>query len=428
MSSKRRLSSLFIFLCLSAIIFSSCGAPSTSTTPIPASGAATLIGEAVQVAPDPNLAKVQKMMKSMTLQQKIGQMLMIEYNTTASTDANGNPTASVSFDSTDIATLFSQYYVGNFLVQEINGNTAQPDYGTPDLFKTNLTDRIQASATIPALIAIDQEGGLVQKLEDLYGANTPAAADMGATQDPQKVKGYATTVAQWMKQTGINADLAPVVDVGNTDPSSGSLMSTRMFSSDPQQVATYAGAFIDGLQQNGIIGTLKHFPGLGTVGSDYDPHKTLPEVTSSLQDLNNSDFVPYKKLIQQSHPAMIMTTDVRTDAIDPNNAAELSPKVLGYLRNTLGYNGVVITDGLYMGGLYPTNYGANPTSAQLAQVSVQAIIAGNDILEGASSISDVQAIQSAVEQAIQNGQLTEARIDQSVQRILLMKYQYGIIK
>jgi Beta-glucosidase-related glycosidases len=430
MSFKHRWSYLFIFLCLSAIIFTSCGSAGSSTTAIPNSGAARLVSSGTLDAPDPNLAKVQRLMKTMTLDQKIGQMLMIEYNTadpTASVDAYGVPTASVPFENTDLATLFSKYYVGNFLIQEVNGNTAPPYYNTPTLFKTNLIDKIQASAKLPVLTAIDQEGGLVQKLEGLYGPNTPSAADMAATQDTQKVKAYATTVTQWMKQTGINADLAPVVDVGNTEPNSD-LMTTRMFSNDPQQVATYAGAFIDGLQQNGIIGTLKHFPGLGTVSGNYDPHKTLPEVTSSLQTLQSNDFIPYKKLIQQSHPAMIMTTDVKTDALDPNNPAELSPKVLSYLRNTLGYNGVVITDGLYMGGLYPDNYGNTPTSDQLAQVTVQAIMAGNDILEGDSSISNVVAIQTAIKQAIQNGLLTEARIDQSVQRILLMKYQYGIIK
>ena len=251
---------------------------------------------------------------------------------------------------------------------------------------------------------------------------------MASTQDTQKVEDYGKTVSQWMKSTGINADLAPVVDVGDNTSDSSSLMTTRMFSSDPQQAATYAGAFLDGLQQNGIIGTLKHFPGLGTVSSDYDPHKTLPEVTSDLQTLQSNDFIPYQKLIKQNNPAMIMTTDVKTDALDSTTAAELSPKVINYLRNTLGYKGVIITDGLYMGGLYPDNDGADPTSDQLAQVTVQAIIAGNDILEGDSSIDNVTAIQSAIKAAMQSGEITEARIDQSVQRILLMKYDYGIIK
>lgn len=416
---------LFLFLSLSTILFTSCGSSaSTSNTSIDANGSAKMVIAATHEAEDLNLPKVQNMMKSMSLDQKIGQMIMVEYDTAVTTDSNGYPTSSTAFEDTDIATLFSQYYVGNFLMQEINGNTAPPYYNTPDLFKTNLTDKIQASSKIPVLIGVDQEGGMVQKLEQLFGPNTPAAADMGATNDPQKVEGDGTQVAQWMKQVGINADLAPVVDVGSTAAGS-SLMTTRMFGNDPQQVATYAGAFLNGLQKNGIIGTLKHFPGLGTVPSGFDPHDTLPQVTSSLQDLNNNDFVPYKKIIQQDQPAMIMTTDVVTQALDPNTAAELSPKVLSYLRNTLGYQGVVITDGLYMGGLYN---GATPTTDQLAQTYVQAIIAGNDIMEGASSVNQIAAIQQAIHQAIQNGQITEQRIDQSVQRILLMKMKYGIIK
>jgi beta-N-acetylhexosaminidase len=315
-------------------------------------------------------------------------------------------------------------------MQWINGNTTAPYYNTPELFKSNLTDKIQAAAKLPALIAVDQEGGSVQKLADLFGPNTPSAADMAATNDPQTVEGYAAQVAQWMKQTGINVDLAPVVDVGSTAPDS-SLMTTRMFSNDPQQVATYAGAFVNGLQKNGIIGTLKHFPGLGTLpatqtnGETWDPHKVLPPVSSSLQDLQNSDFIPYKQIIQHDQPAMIMTTDLLSQALDPTTAAELSPKVVGYLRNTLSYNGVIITDGLYMGGLYQGN---DPSPDQLAQTYVQAIIAGNDLLEGASNVVQVAAIEQAVQQAIQSGQITKQRIDQSVQRILLMKVKYGIIK
>ncbi|WP_233097823.1 glycoside hydrolase family 3 N-terminal domain-containing protein [Dictyobacter vulcani] len=93
--------------------------------------------------------------------------------------------------------------------------------------------------------------------------------------------------------------------------------------------------------------------------------------------------------------------------------------------NTLNYNGVIITDGLYMGGLYQGN---DPTTNQLAQTYVQAIIAGNDLLEGATNVVQVAAIEQAIQQAIQSGQITEQRINQSVQRILLMKVQYGIIK
>ncbi len=118
---------------------------------------------------------------------------------------------------------------------------------------------------------------------------------------------------------------------------------------------------------------------------------------------------------------MIMSTDVVTTAIDPNLPAELSPKAInGVLRKELGYNGVVITDGLYMGGIQQ--------QWTVAQASVLAIIAGNDMVEGPYTASQVAGVIVALKDAIQQGQLSMDQVNQSVQRILLMKMQYGIIK
>src|SRR5205823_2665420 len=111
----------------------------------------------------------------------------------------------------------------------------------------------------------------------------------------------------------------PVVDVHSVDPP---VLVTRMFGRDPQTVTTYAGAFLDGLQQNGVAGTLKHFPGLGAISSD--PHAGLPTVNRSMADLESIDLAPYKLLISSKHPAMIMSTDVLMPAIDPTLPAELS--------------------------------------------------------------------------------------------------------
>lgn len=192
-----------------------------------------------------------------------------------------------------------------------------------------------------------------------------------------------------------------------------------MFGRDPNTVATYAGAYLDGLQQNNVAGCLKHFPGLGAITSD--PHAGLPTVNRSLANLENIDLAPYKLMIQKNHPAMIMSTDVLMPAIDPTMPAELSQKTINdLLRNQLGYNGVVITDGLYMQGI--------SEKWSLNQASVLSIIAGDDLVEGPYSSSQVASVVAALKQAIQQGKLTMERINQSVQRILLMKVQYGIIK
>ncbi len=118
---------------------------------------------------------------------------------------------------------------------------------------------------------------------------------LGAIGNPNTAYKQAITYAQELKQTAINTDLAPVVDVGPTS----NLMNIRQFSNDPQVVTTYAGKFLDGLQQNGIVGTLKHFPGLGSIPANQDPHVVIPHDTQSMAQVEASDFAPYKQLIQQ---------------------------------------------------------------------------------------------------------------------------------
>ncbi len=147
----------------------------------------------------------------------------------------------------------------------------------------------------------------------------------------------------------------------------------------------------------------------------------MPTINRSLSDLEKIDLAPYKLMIGNEHPAIIMDTDVLVPAIDPSLPAELSPKAInGLLRGDLGYNGVVITDGLYMQGI--SNYWTLP------QAATQAIRAGNDLIEGPYTVAQVAEVISAFKQALQDGKLTQARIDQSVNRILLMKLEYGIIK
>jgi len=244
----------------------------------------------------------------------------------------------------------------------------------------------------------------------------PSAAEMAATGDPHTALAQGTQAAKWLAELGINADLAPVVDVQTVNPP---VLVTRMFGQDPQTVATYAGAFRDGLQSNCIAVSLKHFPGLGAITSD--PHDGLPVVNRSLADLENIDLAPYKLMISKDNPAIIMTTDVLMPAIDPSLPAELSPKAInGILRGQLGYNGVVITDGLYMIGI--------SQSWTLSQAAVLSILAGDDLIEGPYTPSQVADVIVGFKQAISQGQLTIERINQSVQRILLLKVQYGIIK
>ncbi|MHB8597692.1 MAG: glycoside hydrolase family 3 protein [Ktedonobacteraceae bacterium] len=347
-----------------------------------------------------DLAKAQQIMAGMSLEQKLGQLILVEYL--------GN-----NYANSGLQEMVEQQYVGGFMFQQVNGNFAAPDNvaSNVDAFSQQATH----DAKVPLMIATDQEGGLVNRLYVFHGY-LPSAETMAASGNPNYVLGQGAQAAKWMAQLGINTDLAPVVDVHTVDPP---ILETRMFGNTPSTVETYAGAFLAGLQQNGVAGCLKHFPGLGAITSD--PHTGLPTVNRSMAQLDAIDLAPYQVMISKDQPAMIMTTDVLMPAIDPSLPAELSPKAInGVLRGQLGYNGVVITDGLYMQGI--------SDHWSLGQAAVLSILAGDDLIEGPYTPNLVASVINALQQAIQQGRLTLSRIDQSVERILLLKIRYGMIK
>jgi len=345
------------------------------------------------------LEKVQHIIAGMTLDQKLGQLIIVEY-------LGNNYQGGLQY-------MISQQFVGGYVYQESNSNF-DPPYNVASQVDA-LSQQAMHDAKIPLMIATDQEGGLVNRLSRFHGY-LPSAADMATSGKPAVAFTQGSQSAKWMVELGINTDLAPVVDVHTVDPP---VLATRMFGRDPKTVVSYAGAFLSGLQNNGVAGCLKHFPGLGAITSD--PHTGLPTVNRSLADLNTIDLAPYRLMIQSDQPAMIMSTDVLMPAIDPTLPAELPPKAInGILRKQLGYDGVVITDGLYMHGI--------SDRWSLSQAAVLSIIAGNDMIEGPYTPDLVANVVTALKQALQQGTLTMNRVDQSVERILLLKIHFGMIK
>ncbi len=354
----------------------------------------------VQSVLQPQLTRVQSIMRSMTLDQKLGQLIIVEY-------------LGSSYQDSGLQSMIKQQFVGGFMYQESNHNFDAPYNQVSNV--NAFSRQANSDASIPLLIATDQEGGLVNRLYPFHG-DLPSAQEMAASGDPQVAFTQGAQSAKWLLDLGINADLAPVVDVHTVDPP---VLATRMFGRDPQTVATYAGAFLSGLQSNSVAGCLKHFPGLGAITSD--PHVGLPVVERSKPDLERIDLAPYRLVLQKQHPAMIMSTDVLMPALDPSLPAELSPAVInGVLRQELGYDGVVITDGLYMDGI--------SQNWTLSQAAVLSILAGDDLVEGPYTPAQVADVIAALKQAMQQGKLSIERIDQSVQRILLMKMQFGILQ
>jgi beta-N-acetylhexosaminidase len=274
---------------------------------------------------------------------------------------------------------------------------------------------MQSNSAVPMIVAIDQEGGTVDRLQALDGPRS-AAADIGATNDPEKARAAGIQDAQDLASYGFNLNLAPVVDVTNVyNPQ----LYDRTYGNNATLVIRMAQAYLQGLQQSGkVLGTLKHFPGLGDVG--VDPHSGVPNLYRSKSDLEAIDWAPYRTLIQQGNVHAIMVTHEIVHAIDSSVPSSLSYKVVtGILRNDLGFQGVIMTDSLTMEGIT-----AYYTEDQAAAVAVEA---GSDLLMGASTPADVASMIQGIKQAIDSGMISRQRIDDSVRRILMLKYQMGLL-
>ena len=335
-------------------------------------------------------AAINRIISGMTLQQKIAQLLMVEFEgTTYNSDMSG---------------MVRDEQVGGIIIYNNNARTI------PQM-QTLLND-VQANTSIPMMIALDQEGGDVNRLSEFYGA-APSAAQLAATGQPAQAQAAGALAAQRMLTLGMNVDLAPVVDVRSIpNPIEGQ----RIWSNSTAITDQMAGAFLAGLQSQGVAGCLKHWPGIGSL--TLDPHKTLPTVTHSVDQLNTLDFAAFKGLLPQG-PAMVMVTGVLYPAIDPDLPATLSPKLVdGVLRGQLGYQGVVITDQLHMKGIsdhYP-----------LGEAGVLSVLAGDDILEGAFDYYSARNMINALTDAVQSGRIPLSRIEESDRRILRVKWAYAM--
>jgi beta-N-acetylhexosaminidase len=366
-------------------------APAAATaTPSPAAGAqGAATGDSSPARTDP---RVEAYLRNMTLEEKLGQMFLIE-------------TLYTSY-SPDVDNMVRNLHAGAMII-----------YGQNMVSLPQLRDyiaTIQAHTSVPLLVSMDEEGGVVNRLGQLDGKDRPAAQDLTATGDPHQAWLAGAQDARDLQALGINTDLAPVVDV-RTVPNQ--VEYTRLFGDDVNTVDRYAGPFLQGLQQGGEIGCLKHWPGIGSIVTD--PHLTLPTITRSRADLESTDFAAFRDLLADD-PGMIMVTHVLVPAIDPNLPATLSPALVqGVLRGELGYDGVVMTDSLYMKGI--------SERYSLGEASVLAVLAGDDLLEGAWDSASMQEMLSALEAAVAQGRISAARIDQSVRRILLLKERYGLL-
>lgn len=278
----------------------------------------------------------------------------------------------------------------------------------------NLIHTLQAASPRPLLIAVDQEGGKVQRLKAEHGfTELPSARQMGR-ESPQKTRERAFETGQELASVGINMVLAPCVDIDLNSDSPAIGRFERSFSPDPDQVTAHAQAFSDGLLAAGIIPTIKHFPGHGSAVADS--HIKLADISHTWR--KDKELAPYRAFFDRGFPGAVLVGHLFQAQLDPRYPASLSQKVItDLLRDELGWQGVVISDDLEMNGM-----GTSPEEAV-----TRAVLAGMDILIFGNNISYVEpekradAIHAALKSLRDRGVVDEERLRASWNRIEKMK-------
>jgi beta-N-acetylhexosaminidase len=267
---------------------------------------------------------------------------------------------------------------------------------------------LASPAGIPTLVAVDDEGGRVQRIDQLAGS-IPSARMMAQTMTPAQVHDLGLARGQELRRLGVTMDLAPVVDVSNQG--SGQVIGDRSFGNDPGVVADYAGAFASGLREAGVVPVLKHFPGHGHAAGDSHSQSA---VTPPLGDLEASDLVPYQRLLGEAQfGVMIGHLDV-PGLTPPNEPASVSPGVVNdLLRTRLGFSGFVITDDL-------SQMAAIRRSYDVPEATRRALAAGGDMALFITS-AQLPDVLAHLADTVRSGRLDESQINRSVLRVLAVK-------
>jgi beta-N-acetylhexosaminidase len=284
---------------------------------------------------------------------------------------------------------------------------------SPEQVKKLIQD-LQKYSEIPLLVGIDYEGGLVNPLPQKYGFPTTVSHQhLGKKNDPSLTELYATLMAQTLANLGINLNFAPVVDV-NKNPNNPLGKQERSFSDDALMVTKHAQAFVKAHHKENIRCVLKHFPGYGSAKTDS--HLGMIDVTSTWSTM---ELLPYQQLIKAGLADAILTAHIFNKRLDPKMPATLSkPTITGLLRHKLKFNAVVISENIQMQAI-SNNYGLETAIEKTIAAGVDIIMIDNNTKHFEPYIA--KRVILIIKKLVQTGKLSEARIDESYQRIMKLK-------
>ena len=277
------------------------------------------------------------------------------------------------------------------------GNITSPDQ------LRSLTARLREHNP-DVLIAADEEGGIVTRVEAVSGSSYPGNAALGAIDDPGLTRRVAVSIGAMLADGGVNLNLAPVADL-DANPA-GPVIGVRSFGADPARVAVHTAAFVTGMQSSGVAACAKHFPGHGRAGADS--HLELPVVDATLAQLRNTDLLPFRAAVDAGVKS-VLTAHVLFPAIDDVPATLSSRLLRGVLRDELGFDGVIVTDALGMAAI--------GDGADSAAGAVAALGAGADLLCLPAEEAAQRRARDALAAAITAGELGSERVAEAEARI-----------
>ena len=327
--------------------------------------------------------------KKMTFEEKVGQLFMV------AAYSNKDESHYRSIDK-----LVEEYKIGGLIFFQ----------GGP-VRQATLTNRYQSKSKLPLLVGIDAEWGMSMRLDSTY--KYPWNMTLGAIKDNSLIEKMGEQMAEQSKRLGINFTFSPVVDI-NTNPDNP-IIGNRSYGETKEIVTEKSLAYMNGLQNNGVFATAKHFPGHGDTSSDS--HYTLPTVTFSKQRIDSIEIYPYRKLIEKGL-ASVMVAHLNVPSLESqaNVPSSLSSKVVtDILKNELKFEGLIFTDALNMKGA--SNF------KQPGDIDLAAFLAGNDVLLFAE---DVPKAVAKFKEAFKKKILTEKRLAYSVKKILKFKFKAGL--
>lgn len=365
---------------------------------------------------------------TVTVQQMLGQKLMLDLRYYCEEPlAAGQCRKPMTSLPPALATLLRDYHIGGVILFAENVQNPQQII--------DLTTQLQAVAAsqdqgLPLFIGIDQEGGRVARLPRHQSTSFSGNMAIGATYAAHgtlHASAVGNILAKELLSLGINVNFAPTVDV-NINPLNP-VINVRSFGENPKMVAELGGAMTKAMQQQGLLVSLKHFPGHGD--THVDSHHGLPRVDHSIAQIRQNDLLPFAEIIQQVNPAMIMTAHIQFPALDSSvfvnkngeemlKPATLSRNILhGVLREQLGYEGLIVTDALDMAGI--SQFFTVP------QAVIETFAAGADIalmpvkLQNPNELRQLGVLLDELSQAVNSGKINKAELSASYQRIVKAK-------